>query len=421
MHSLIAFAPWLIAMGLLAFASAFFSASEAALFYLTRHDRRRLASGNRAQRIAAGLLADPDRLLGAVLFWNLLANLTYFTIVSITGLALQRQGMAAHAGLFAAASLLVLIVLAEMLPKSLAVLKPRAVASLVGIPLALLVRLVDPVLPVFRMVNLLSQRLIWPTFKPEPYLQVGDLERAVDLSTSDAALVAHEHTVLQGLVSLSAIRVDELMRPRSRIRAFHPPVALLDLGGQLPESGYLLLTEADNDEVAGWVRLPSLSFIPDEHLESLARPVAYVPWCTTVAQALETMQQGQRQVAAVVNELGETVGVLTLDDILDTIFSPTSSRSERLLKRLPIRQVGPGVWHVTGMTSIRRLVRQFRCERLESKSVTVAGVIQEALERLPQPGDRCRWGEFQFRVLEVPDSGQLLVELTLAPEAETQQ
>jgi Mg2+/Co2+ transporter CorB len=72
------------------------------------------------------------------------------------------------------------------------------------------------------------------------------------------------------------------------------------------------------------------------------------------------------------------------------------------------------------MTSIRRLVRQFRCERPESKSVTVAGVIQESLERLPQPGDRCRWGKFQFRVLEVPDNGQLLVELTLVPEAEKQ-
>jgi len=404
----------------LAFASTFFCASEAALFYLSRQDRRRMAAGNRAQQITAGLLADPDRLLGAVLFWNLLTNLTYFTIVSITALALQRQGRAASAGLFAATSLLVLIVLAEMLPKSLAVLKPRAVASLVGVPLALLVRLLDPLLPVFRMVNLLSQRLIWPTFKPEPYLQVGDLERAVDLSTSDAALVEHEHTVLQGLVSLSAIRVDELMRPRSRVRLFHPPVTLADLGGQPPESGYLLLTEAESDEVAGWVRLPSVSFIPDEHLESLARPVAYVPWCTTVAQALQTMRQGQRQVAAVVNEFGETVGVLTLDDILDTIFSPTSSRSERLLKRMPIRQVGPSVWHVTGMTSIRRLVRHFQCPRPESKSVTVAGVIQEVLQRLPEPGDRCRWGKFQFRVLEAADSGQLLVELTLVPEAEAQ-
>ena len=132
------------------------------------------------------------------------------------------------------------------------------------------------------------------------------------------------------------------------------------------------------------------------------------------------MQRGQRQVAAVVNEFGETIGVLTLDDILDTIFSPTSSRSERLLKRMPIRQVGPGVWHVTGMTSIRRLVRHFQCQRPESKSVTVAGVIQEVLERLPEPGDRCRWGKFQFRVLEVPDNGQLLVELTLVPEPETE-
>jgi CBS domain containing-hemolysin-like protein len=131
------------------------------------------------------------------------------------------------------------------------------------------------------------------------------------------------------------------------------------------------------------------------------------------------MQRGQRQVAAAVNEFGETIGVLTSDDILDTIFSPTSSRSERLLKRMPIRQVGPGTWHVTGMTSLRRLVRQFHCERPESKSVTVAGVIQEVLERLPEPGDRCRWGKFQFRVLEAPDSGQLLVELTLAPEPET--
>jgi CBS domain containing-hemolysin-like protein len=132
------------------------------------------------------------------------------------------------------------------------------------------------------------------------------------------------------------------------------------------------------------------------------------------------MQQGQRQAAAVVNEFGETIGVLTLDDILDTIFSPTSSRSERLLKRMPIRQVGPRVWHVTGMTSIRRLVRHFQCQRPESKSVTVAGVIQEVLERLPEPGDRCRWGEFQFRVLEAPDSGQLLVELTLVPGVEAE-
>jgi CBS domain containing-hemolysin-like protein len=118
------------------------------------------------------------------------------------------------------------------------------------------------------------------------------------------------------------------------------------------------------------------------------------------------------QVAAVINEFGETIGILTLDDVLDTIFSRTPSRIERLLKRVPIRQVEPGVWHVIGMTSVWRLVRHFRVERPPSRSVTVAGVIQETLGRLPVPGDECRWGPFQFKVLEVQASGQLLVRLT---------
>ncbi|MEE9602610.1 MAG: CNNM domain-containing protein, partial [Thermoguttaceae bacterium] len=107
-------------MGVLILCSAFFSSSEAAFFYLSRAQRRLLASGNRASRIAAGLLADPERLLTVVLFWNLVTNLTYFTITSITGIQLEESGHTTAAGLFTAGSLVVMIVLSEMLPKSLA-------------------------------------------------------------------------------------------------------------------------------------------------------------------------------------------------------------------------------------------------------------------------------------------------------------
>ena len=108
----------------------------------------------------------------------------------------------------------------------------------------------------------------------------------------------------------------------------------------------------------------------------------------------------------------------TFDDVLDTIFSRSPSRSERLLKRVPIRQVAPDRWHVTGMTSLWRLVRYFDVDRPTSKSVTVAGVVQEVLERLPQTGDQCRWGPFDLKVLDVPERGQLLVELTVADDQE---
>lgn len=412
MRVLIEYMPWLVAMGVLLLCSAFFSSSEAALFYLNRRERRRLASGNRAQRIAAGLLADPDRLLTAVLFWNLVVNIVYFTIASITSIALETRGRGTEAFAFAVGSLLMIIVCSEMLPKSLAVLQPRAVAALVGVPLAAAARVLDPVLPMLRLINLLSQRVVWPGFQPEPYLRVRDLERAVELSTSDAALVEQEQAVLQSIVSLSEIRADELMRPRTRFLSFRPPVSLADLGGELTPSGYLLVTEPDSEEVAGAIALRQLSHVPTERLEEHVEPVVYVPWCTTVAEALESMQRGKRQVAAVINEFGETIGILTFDDILETIFSPTSSRSQRLLRRVPIRQVAPGTWHLTGMTSLWRLVRHFRVERPASKSVTVAGIIQEVLERLPNPGDECSWGPFHFKVIDVPERGQLMVELT---------
>ena len=412
MQVLIEYLPRLVAMGAMILGSAFFSSSEAAMFYLDRHQRRRLASGNRAQRVAAGLLADPDRLLTAVLFWNLVTNITYFAIASITSIELETKGRTTEAGTFAVGSLVVIIVFSEMLPKSLAVLQPRTMATLVGIPLAATARILDPILPVLRSVNLLSQRVLWPTFNAEPYLGVRDLERAVELSTSDATLLKQEQTVLQRIVSLSEIRADELMRPRTRFLSFRPPVLLSDLKGRLPPSGYLLVTEPESDEVAGAIALRELSHVPTERLEEYAEPVVYVPWCTSVADTLETMQRRKRQVAAVVNEFGETIGILTFDDVLDTLFRPTSSRSQRLLQRVPIRQVAPGVWHVTGMTSLWRLVRHFQVERPASKSVTVAGVVQEALERLPNPGDECRWGPFHFKVIDVPEQGQLMVELT---------
>ena len=405
-------------MGVLILGSAFFSSSEAALFSLNRPERRRLASGNRAERIAAGLLDDPERLLTAVLFWNLVFNLVYFTVVSIISLQLKREGHSTPAGIFTLVSLLAIIVLSEMLPKSLAVLAARKATAVVAIPLAAAVRLVAPVLPGLRIANLLSRRLFWPRFEAEPYLRVGDLERAVQLSTTDAALLEQEQAVLENIVSLSGIRVDELMRPRTRFLSFRPPVSLGDLGGQIPPSGYLLVTEPDSDEVAGAIALGDLSSVPTTSLEDHAQPVVYVPWCTTVAETLEQMRRDRRKVAVVVNEFGETIGILTIDDILETIFSRTASRSQRLLKRMPIREVAPGVWHVTGMTSLRRLVRHFRVDRPAAKSVTVAGVIQEALEKLPDPGDSCCWGPFRFKVIEVFRKGQLLVELTLVEPPE---
>ena len=398
--------------------SALFSASEAALFYLRPRERSALKSGNRSQRACSAMLADPERLLSAILFWNLVTNITYFGIASLIALSMDRNPWMGKTGavFFSFGALLLIIFFSEMLPKSLAVVIAPTLARFIGLPLAAAVRFVDPLMPILRFVNLLSRRLVWPGFHPEPYLEVSDLERAIKLSTSDAQLIEQEQAVLQNIVSLSDIRVDESMRPRTQFETFRPPVSLVDLEGRLTPSGYLLVTDADGDEVTSAISLTNLADVPSQHLDRLAEPVIYVPWFTTVADALQQMQVRDREVAAVVNELGETIGILTFQDILDTTFTFSPTRSSRLLNRKSIHQVRPGVWHVTGMTSLRRLERNFSVELPRCRSVTVAGITQEVLERLPGQGDQCSWGPFIFRIIDAPERGQMTVELTRSEE-----
>ncbi len=123
MNSLSELAPWLTVMVVLIGCSGFFSASEAALFYLRPAQRRRLRTGTASERMASRLLDDPDRLLSAVLFWNLVVNIAYFAVSSVCALKIENEldlGEGVVFG-FALVSLLAIIFFSEMLPKSFAV------------------------------------------------------------------------------------------------------------------------------------------------------------------------------------------------------------------------------------------------------------------------------------------------------------
>lgn len=401
------FVPLLTAMAVLLGCSAFFSGSEVALFYLGRDDRRTMEEGHATQRLAAALLKRPQRLLTAILFWNLLINVAYFASASIIGIRLQAAGEHTNVGIFSVSSLLTLILIGEVLPKSLAVLHPSLLASVVSVPLTAAVKALDPLMPALQWVNRVSRRTLFPYFESEAYLELEDLERAITLGTADATLADQERNVLQNIVALSDIRVDELMRPRPYYHSYRPPVHLDNLEGQLPPGGYLLVTEPDSDEVASAIPFIHLTDIPAEHLERLAQRVVYVPWCTSAAATLDELHRLERNVAAVVNEHGETIGILTRADILETVFHEPASRSERVLHTPSLKSLPNGVWEVTGMTTIRRLAKQFRVRLPITKSVTVGGMLQEQLQRLPARGDVVEWGGFRFTVTAAPERGLL--------------
>lgn len=399
--------------------SAFFSASEAAFFSLPSNYIRKLSGESANEKRIIALLSNPNRLLTAILFWNLTINMAFFSVASVVAQKLESASQSTTVStIFTIASLVVLILGGELVPKSLGVINPPLFSRLVSIPLSLAVRLTDPITPVLRFFNEASRRLIWPGQKPENYLEIQDLQRAILLSTTDSQLVDQEQGVLQNILQLSEIRVEEWMRPKSDFESLPAPVSMRDLIGLERKTPYILVTDPSGNEVLGSLPLNALAWRDISDLANQQQPTIYIPWCATLAAAWERLIAEDRRLSVVVNEYGEVIGILTLDDILEAAFDLQHRATDRALARPDVQAVGDNQWNVTGMTSLRRLERAIGIKLPPSRSLTIAGVLQDQLHRLAMPGDHCTWNWVNLEVLQSPRRGEMLVRLTVAPDGE---
>ncbi|MBT4867761.1 MAG: DUF21 domain-containing protein [Planctomycetaceae bacterium] len=404
--------PAIAAMGCLIVASGFFSASETALFYLSHDELRAMRGGNSRERAVAALLSEPDRLLTGVLFWNLVINLTYFAVSVVVAHDLHIAGQsAAMAGVFSLLSLILIILCGEVIPKSMAVVMRRTLATLLVWPLSAAVRAIDPLTPQFNQLTRMARRTFWPHVTREPFLETDDLERAIDNSQLTAEVIRHERQVLHNVLDLSEIAAEEVMRPRGTYPTLPSPIRLEDLAGQVPPSGYIAVQAQRSEGIEGVIPLGRFTAVSADALDAAAEEIVHVPWCANLADTLQLLRNRLLSVASVVNEYGETVGIVTYEDIVDTILSHQPSRARRLLSREPVQEVQPGRFRVDGITTLRYLCRRLELQYTPTTDglVTVAGLLHEQLEHLPQIGDRCVWHGYEFEVTEAKDRGEVRV------------
>ena len=236
--------PGVSIMLLLTGASGFFSGSETAFFSLSRDDLRHFQMGTPKQQYVARLLRKPDRVLTAILFWNLVINLTYFTISVITARQLFIEGYHVAAGFLGVFSLFFMILCGEVLPKSIAVIFRRRISELASVPLGLTILPLDRFLPYLQTIDVAFRRSMFPDIKQEPILNADDLERAVDHSPVSKEMAEKEKQVLHNILDLSEITAEVVMRPRGTYFTITAPVSLNDVRGEKTE---------------GWLHIPDRS------------------------------------------------------------------------------------------------------------------------------------------------------------------
>ena len=395
-------------MGLLIVGSGFFSGSETALFYLSREELRRLQTGGPSARLAASLMRDPDRLLTVVLFWNLVINLSYFAISLVTAQHLIEAGHSTLAGGLSFAALFGIILFGEVIPKSVAVIFRRRIAILASWPLAVAVRIISPILPTLGATTRGLKRAMFPNLKAEPYFEIDDIERAIDSSEVGTEIVQLEQRILSRIVDLTEMKAEELMRPRGTYPVLSPPIDLQDLVGLGQDFPYLLVGDGETESLNGAIPLDEMSSFPKANLEASAEAVVYVPWCGKVSEALSKMRTELVSIAVVLNEYGESIGVITEDDVVDTLLNPESSRAKRLLDREPVRKLKDGRFLADGLTTLRYLSQRVGLdfEPRDDGLLTIAALMHDQLERFPSVGDQCNWEGLHFRVTKAGEPGE---------------
>ncbi len=404
--------PGTIVMMVLIVSSAFFSASETAFFFLSREQVRKFSTGPGRQRMVAALLADPDRLLSAVLFWNLLINLSYFAVGIVVIHKLTHDGFSTVAAVVGVANLLGIIVLGEVLPKSVAVVYRLHLAPLVSWPLAAAVALLDPLIPGLGRFARVLRRTFWPHVRPEPSLHAEDLEKAVDTSAALSSEILHiEQQVLHNILDLNEIFVEEVMRPRSHCVSVAPDDTFVSLNTSLKHVNYLMVTDPETGVFTRAVPINSVSRDSGQTMQQLSEPVIYVPWCASLAYVLGELQSKFCGVAVVVHEHGEVVGTASYEDLLESMLSEFPSRTRRVLRREPLIEIGENRFHVEGLVTLRYLARKLRVALNPNDDTlyTLSGLFHDELERLPEVGDRISWHGWVLTAIDVTARGQVRV------------
>lgn len=398
-ETLYAQAPELIMMVVLLGCSAFFSATETALFSLTPEELRRaaLTPSHRTRAIQA-LLRDPPLFLATVLFGNMLVNVSLFSLSFLVTLHLLSDRMHVAGTLFSLATLVVVILFGETTPKGVAVARPMAVARLTAMPMYYFFRLVSPVTVLLRRIAGAATGFFTRHFPSDPYVTRDELKMLIAMAEQQGTLDRHARGMIEQVVELATLRAKDVMTPRVDIPMFNFAAGregLCELVS-IEREERVLAYEGTADNIIGTLVTREVFVRVDVELRTLLRPVRFVPETQPVETLLRFFREAKDSVAVVVDEHGGTSGLVTLEDILEEVVGDI--RHETEARGSTIQRVDEDTYVLAGDVSVRDW-RPLLGAGFDPEGVgTLGGLVMSLLGRVPREGDGVQRRGLRFTV-----------------------
>ncbi len=392
------------------FASAYFSGTETSMMTINRYRLRHAAKqGNRSAKRVEKLLQRPDRLISLVLIGNNLINIVASALATIVGMRLYGDaGVAIATGVLT----FVILIFAEVLPKSIAALYPERFAYPSSVLLSPLQKIMLPVVWFFNQITLVFMRIFGIK---SPVIQgnaVSKEELRTIVNESKSKLSQRNQNMLISILDLEKVTIGDIMVPRNEVFGIDVNDEWKSIVRQLTHSphGRIVLYRDTLDDVIGMLRVREAYRLMTEKKEftkqiliKAADKIYFIPESTPLSLQLVNFQRNNEKAGIVVDEYGEIQGLVTVEDILEEIVGDfTTSMSPSLAEEVIPQKDGSLL--VDGTTNIRDINKAFACHLPENEARTINGVIIEELGDLPVVGAKITIDGYEFEVLEVQDN-----------------
>jgi len=384
--------------------SGFFSGSETSLMSLNRYRLRHLSKDKHHGAMRAQqLLEKPDRLIGLILIGNNAVNIMITLLAAVIMIRLFGE-----LSVFTSTAILtvIMVLFAEVTPKTLAALRPERFAFPSTLILAPLMKVAFPLVwLVNQFTNVLFKVLKIDIDKPDSLHLTQDELRTVVLESGSLIPGTHQDMLL-GILNLEQVTVDDIMVPRGELAGIDIEDDWEEIVDLLQNAQHTRLPvfKGDIDNIIGIIhlrrilKLQTQSEFNKENLLKTIREPYFVPEGTSLNTQLLNFQRAKRRIALVVNEYGELEGLVTLEDILEEIVGEFTSDPANNYR--DVHPQDDGTWLVDGSANIRDLNKSLNWDLPTDGPKTLNGLLLEQLETIPEPGTSLKIAGHPIEILQ---------------------
>lgn len=411
----------LIILFILLLLSGYFSSAETALTTVNKIRMRSLAEeGNKRARTVLEITEDSGKMLSAILIGNNIVNLSAASLT--TSLAYSLGGSAVA---FASGLLTVLILLfGEITPKTMATIHAEKMSLIYAPVIHIFMKLMTPLIFIINSLSLgvLFLLRIDPNDKNRAMTET-ELRTIVDVSHEDGVIESEEKEMIYNVFDLGDAKAKDVMVPRVHVTFADVDSTYEELIEIFREDKFTRLPvfEETTDNVIGTINMKDLLLFDNKkefHVRDILREAYFTYEYKNISELLVEMRQASFNIAIVLDEYGETAGLITLEDLLEEIVGEIRDEYDENEEDF-VEQIGEREYIIEGSINLEDLNDRLNLDLSSDDYDSLGGLIIEHLDRLPEAGDEVTTEEGIRMVVETLDKNRVEKVHVYLPEPDT--